>query len=86
MVSQIVVTIASNNQLIGVTGKLSSPSATNAQIWCFYVRLNKPCNKQISCWSFEEPLASYQMRKIADCACAGNVGNVFTATDFKGNR
>ena len=23
---------------------------------------------------------------VASCACAGNAGNVFTATDFKGNR
>ena len=29
--------------------------------------------------------ASYQIRKIADCACAGNAGDVFPATDFKGN-
>ena len=29
--------------------------------------------------------ASYQIRKIADCACAGNAGNVFPATDFKWN-
>ena len=30
--------------------------------------------------------ASYQIRKIACCACAGNGGNVFPATDFKRNR
>ena len=30
--------------------------------------------------------ASYQIRKIAGCACTGNAGNVFLATDFKGNR
>ena len=30
--------------------------------------------------------ASYQIRKIAVCACAGNAGNVFLATNFKGNR
>ena len=30
--------------------------------------------------------ASCQMRKIAGCACAGNAGNVFPATDFKGDR
>ena len=29
---------------------------------------------------------SYQIRKIADCACTGNAGNVFSATDSKGNR
>ena len=30
--------------------------------------------------------ASYQIRKLAGCACAGNAGSVFPATDFKGNR
>ena len=41
------------------------------------------------CWAlcnFMLQWASYQIRKIASCACAGNVGNVFPATDFKGNR
>ena len=28
---------------------------------------------------------SYQIRKLAVCACAGNAGNVFSATDFKRN-
>ena len=34
----------------------------------------------------KEPVtwASYQIRQIAVCACAGNAGNVFPATDFKG--
>ena len=30
--------------------------------------------------------ASYQIRKIVDCACAGNAGNIFPSTDFKWNR
>ena len=30
--------------------------------------------------------ASYQIRKIVGCACARNAGNIFPATDFKGNR
>ena len=30
--------------------------------------------------------ASCQIRKIASCACARNAGNVFLATEFKGNR
>ena len=30
--------------------------------------------------------ASCQIRKIAGCACVGNAGNVFTATDFKWNQ
>ena len=30
--------------------------------------------------------ASYQIRKIAGCACAGNAGNDFPATAFIGNR
>ena len=33
-----------------------------------------------ACW------ASYQIRRIARCACAGNDQNVFPATNFKGNR
>ena len=30
--------------------------------------------------------ASYEICKIAGCACTGNAGNVFPATNFKGNR
>ena len=33
----------------------------------------------------QQPWASFQIRKIAGCACAGNAGNVFPATDLKGN-
>ena len=50
----------------------------------------------ISICSFHSPLllpssttgawASYQIPQIADCAYAGNAGNFFPATDFKGNR
>ena len=43
---------------------------------------------QMTLWytTFEfKTWASYQIRKIAGCACAGNAGNVFPATDFKGN-
>ena len=32
------------------------------------------------------PWASYKIRKIAGCACAGNAGNVFPSPDFKWNR
>ena len=35
---------------------------------------------------FSVPWASYQIRKIAGCACAGNAGNVSPAADFNGNR
>ena len=34
---------------------------------------------------FKSSWASYQLRKIAGCACTGNAGNVSPATDFKGN-
>ena len=30
--------------------------------------------------------ASYQIRTIEGCSCVGNAGNVFSVTDFKGNR
>ena len=35
-------------------------------------------------WGYGMEWASYQIRKIACCACTGNAGNVFPATDFKG--
>ena len=47
-------------------------------LWCFDNN-NATCTKE-ALW------ASYQIRKIAGCAYAGNAGNVFPATDFKGNR
>ena len=34
----------------------------------------------------QPPWASYQICKIAGCACAVNAANVFTANDFKGKR
>ena len=43
-------------------------------------------------WDFQTKCAfnidkhNSQIRKIADCACAANAGNVFPATDFKSNR
>ena len=37
-------------------------------------------------WDLAMPWASHQKRKIVGCACAGNAGKVFPATDFKGNR
>ena len=45
-------------------------------------------DSSLSCVSRNEhePWASDQIRKIAGYACAGNAGNVFPATDFKGNR
>ena len=33
----------------------------------------------------QTPWTSCQIRKIASCTCVGNAGNVFPATDFKGN-
>ena len=43
------------------------------------------------CWRWENgnvlwvQWAFYQILKTAGCACAGNTGNVFPGTDFKGN-
>ena len=37
-------------------------------------------------WESYPTVASCQIYKVAGCACAGNAGNVFPATDFKGNR
>ena len=37
-------------------------------------------------WLCINPWDSYQIRKIAGCACIWNAGNVFSATNFRGNR
>ena len=53
--------------------------------WDGYVAISGVCCMWLSVGYCCELWASYQIRKIAGCACAGNVGNVFPATDFKGN-
>ena len=65
-------------------------------------QLNTDCFKSFKCWIHRFALtymhvcqlgrhrrtawASYQIRRIAGCACAVNAGNDFPVTDFKGNR
>ena len=49
---------------------------------CFWVHvvflyIGEACATLLCQW------ASYQIRKIAVCACAGNAGNIFPATDFE---
>ena len=45
-------------------------------IWCLW---NTPISVRIQLlWQPRQPRASYQIRKIAGCACAGNAGNVFS--------
>ena len=59
------------------------------QITLFMLRLGPSITRTNAHHVFQldmAPWASYQIRKIAGCACAGNAGNVFPATDFKGNR
>ena len=44
------------------------------------------CQMCLYWWHCKLPSwASYQIRKIVGYACAGNAGNVFPVTDFKGN-
>ena len=40
-------------------------------------------NAGLVCWRIYAPWASYQIRKIAGCACAGNAGNVFPCRRFQ---
>ena len=59
--------------------------------WAFYIKkqTNTPyifSEGELSSSYWHVLCASFQIRKIAGCACAGNAGNVFPATDFKGNR
>ena len=44
------------------------------------------CWWQAQCSRVSSPWTSYQIRKIAGCACAGNSVNVFPAAEFKRNR
>ena len=58
-------------------------------IWKHFIHcqlLGVSCEYVDGCKTVVTTWASYQIRKIAGCACAGNAGNVFPATDFKGNR
>ena len=50
------------------------------QIWLIIKSLLDDSGMDTTSW------ASYQIRKIAGCACDGNAGKVFPATDFKWNR
>ena len=55
--------------------------------WIDYTIANDVKCQAISCSEIDIiQWASYQVRKIAGCACAGNAGNVFPAIDVKGNR
>ena len=76
----------------------SSRHATNLFIHAFFqLKLHifgNSTQRQLSVTTFvnrihgasSPPWASYQIRKIAGCACAGNAGNVFPATNLKWKR
>ena len=49
-----------------------------------YPFLQAACNGDVP--ALVRTWVSYQIRKLSGCACAENAGNVFPATDFKGNR
>ena len=51
---------------------------------CATIKYHSPCTRYMALVS--KQWASYQISKMADYACAGNAGNVFPATDLKGNR
>ena len=56
-------------------------SPTELEISCVYLlslALRWLRVDSLSSWVYVIPWASYQIRKIASCACAGNAGNVFT--------
>ena len=67
-------------------GKMDLTKADNVYYWSLYYCHNVMPEWKKSVFAFMA-WASYQIRKIADCACARNAGNVFPHTaDFKGNR
>ena len=78
--------------LIGTTDKYSHPNTstgviTNPTLFSnSFLLLNRSRNKEsVDILSHTKSQASYQIRKIAGCACTGNAENVFPATDYKGN-
>ena len=50
-------------------------------IWLFVCIFIVVC--MVGCHMGDTSWASHQIRKVAGCACAGNAGNVFPATDFQ---
>ena len=75
-----------------LTARISSASAGVKQmsddiLEARNLLLRSKCNTSASTrWGLlTHTWASCQIRKIAVCTCAGNAGNVFPATDFKGN-
>ena len=60
-------------------------SHTIPDVICGFPKMISPIN-MMQCARTGPVWASYQIRKVAGCACAGNAGNVFPATDFEGNR
>ena len=60
-------------QSSGLAVKITSLSSTGMEKYLAFHRI---------CENYQ-PRASYQIRKIVACACDGNAGNVFPATDFK---
>ena len=57
--------------------KNMSPTECILNLVCRYLHLNAVCALHFKSSSSR---ASYQIRKIAGCACAGNAGNVFPTT------
>ena len=53
--------------------------------WYFLYNIRQYVHDPVSWWRRDMKWASYQIRKIADFACAGNAGNDFLATNFNGN-
>ena len=51
----------------------------------FYANSTDIADRYRNCQFMYVQWTSYQIREIVGCACAGNTGNVFLATDIKGN-
>ena len=76
----------------GITGLVQMDDNADRQpdFWLWYngpdVEVMTPFMELVMTNPEGEVWASYQIRKIVGCACAGNAGSVFPATDFKRNR
>ena len=50
---------------------------------CCFLEKKSTLGNNMPIFIYDVPWASCQIRKTVGCACAGNAGNVFSATDFK---
>ena len=70
-----------------ITEEVPEEDGIMAWIQTIHTQPSQGNTNNIVLWTsnISSPWATYQICEIVCCACAGNAGNVFPTTDFKGN-